>query len=164
MAGLVNVDLSGVIKAGGNIIDDLWTSKEEEMAMDLQGKKIDADLQTGQMKVNQAEASHKSMFVAGWRPFIGWVGGFALGYKFLFYPFLIWIWTICQAMEWIPPTVKAPPTLNAGELYPIILGMLGLGGMRTAEGLRGVKSENMGQAIKQAQEKKKTGFKWPWKK
>jgi len=163
MAGLVNVDIGGIFKAGSQLIDDMHTSKEEEMVLALQEKKIDADLQTGQMDVNTVEAAHKSIFVAGWRPFIGWVGGFALGYKFLFYPFLVWIWTISQAMEWIPKEFKPPPTINQAELYPIILGMLGLGGFRTLEGMNGVKSENMGQAIAQVK-KKKPKRKWFWQK
>jgi len=161
MAGLVNVDLGSVIKAGGNLLDDLFTSDEERMIMGLQEKKIDADLQTGQMEINKAEAGHKSIFVAGWRPFIGWVGGFALGYKFLFHPFLIWIWCFCQAKHWIPVDVAQPPAINASELYPIIMGMLGLGTMRTVEGIKNVKTNSINGPVAK---KTKSGFKWPWNK
>ena len=160
MAGLVSVDLGSIVKAGGNILDDLFTSDEERMSMAIQDKKIDSGLQAGQMEINRSEAEHKSTFVAGWRPFIGWVGGFALGYKFLFHPFLMWIWCLCQAKGWIPADVDQPPTINATELYPIIMGMLGLGTMRTVEGIKNVKTNS----IKPAAKKKKSGFKWPWTK
>ncbi|MBT4876347.1 MAG: hypothetical protein HON48_14215 [Desulfobacula sp.] len=161
MAGLINVDLGSVIKAGGNILDDMFTSDEERMSINLQEKEIDAKLQAGQMDINKVEAEHKSIFVAGWRPFIGWVGGFALGYKFLFHPLLIWIWCLCQAKNWIPSDVDQPPTINATELYPIIMGMLGLGAMRTAEGIKKVKTNAINTPAIPAMKKK---FKWPWKK
>lgn len=160
MAGLVNIDLGSVIKAGGNIIDDLFTSDEERLALGIQEKKIDAGLKIGQMEINKAEAEHRSIFVAGWRPFIGWVGGLALGYKFLFHPFLVWIWCFSQAKGWLPADAAQPPVINAQELYPIIMGMLGLGTMRTVEGIKQVKSNSISAGPKE----KKSGFRWPWSK
>jgi len=154
MAGLVSVDLAGAIQAGGNVLDDLFTSDEERMAMGLQDKRVDAGLRTGQMEINKEEAGHRSVFVAGWRPFIGWVGGFALGYKFLFYPMLMWGWCFCIAQGWISKEAAPPPAINAQELYPIIMGMLGLGTMRTVEGIKGKKTNSISP--------KKSGFKWPW--
>jgi len=158
MAGLINVDLGSVISAGGNILDDMFTSKEEEMTINLQEKKVDAGLQTGQMAINQVEAAHRSVFVAGWRPFMGWTCGFALGYKFIFYEFCLWIWCLCQAKGWIPKDFEPPPAINAAELYPIITGLLGLGGLRTYEAIKNVKSN----AISMPKAKEK--FKWPWSK
>lgn len=160
MAGLVSVDLGSVIRAGGNVLDDMFTSDEERLALGIQEKKIDAELQIGQMGINKAEAEHKSIFVAGWRPFLGWVGGFALGYKFLFYPFLVWVWCFCQAKGWIGAESPAPPSINAQELYPIIMGMLGLGTMRTVEGIKKVKSNSIVPVIR----KERAGFRWPWSK
>jgi len=156
--GIVDVDLGSVITAGGNLIDDLFTSDEERMALGIQEKQIDAGLMMGQMEINKVEANHKSIFVAGWRPFIGWVGGFALAYKFLFYPLLGWAWQMAIAFDWIPATVTMPPTINATELYPIIMGMIGLGTMRTIEGVKGVKSTSLSPPVP----KKESGFKWPW--
>jgi len=160
MAGLVDIDLGGVIAAGGNLLDDLFTSDEEKLALGIQEKQIDAGLRTGQMETNKVEASHKSIFVAGWRPFIGWVGGFALGYKFLFYPMLGWIWQVGKASDWIPKELEMPPAINATELYPIIMGMLGLGTMRTIEGVKNVKTNALKPPVVQT----KPGFKWPWSK
>jgi hypothetical protein len=156
MSGLINIDVGGAISAGGQLFDNLFTSDEERGKLRLQEQQIDAGLAQGQVSVNIEEVKHRSIFVAGWRPFIGWVGGFALAYAFLFYPFLLWIWSVGQALEWIPKEVTAPPAVDSTELYPIILGMLGLGTMRTVEGLKGKKTESLSVP-------KKTGFKWPWK-
>ena len=155
MSGLVSVDIGGVVSAGGALLDDLFTSDEERSALNIQEQQIDAGLAQGQVAVNIEEVKHRSIFVAGWRPFIGWVGGFALAYSFLFYPFLLWTWSGCQAMGWIPQGVAAPPAVDSTQLYPIILGMLGLGTMRTVEGLKGKKTESLSPP-------KKSGFKWPW--
>lgn len=77
-----------------------------------------------QIAVNQQEAAHKSIFVSGWRPFIGWVCGIALAYSTIASPFLaIWF---------------AVPAVNVELLWPVLGGMLGLGGMRTVEKTKGV--------------------------
>jgi len=157
MSGLVNIDLGSIVKEGVNILDDLFTSDEEKLTLALQDKQLDNSVIQGQLTVNQKEAEHRSFFVAGWRPFIGWVGGFALGYKFLFHPFLTWVWCLFQAKGWIPDKVGQPPTINASELYPIIMGMLGLGTMRTVEGIKNVKSNSISGG-------NKNSFKWPWSK
>ncbi len=84
-----------------------------------------------QLKVNEAEANHQSVFVAGWRPFIGWVGGAALAYIFIVQPIANWGLQI-----WYPGIV--PPTILTDNLMELVLAMLGLGGMRTFEKLKGV--------------------------
>ena len=89
---------------------------------------------------------------------MGWIGGFALGYKFLFHPLLAWVWCVTQAKGLLPAGIERPPVIDASELYPIIMGMLGLGTMRTVEGIKGVKSTSM------SENKKQSGFKWPWSK
>ncbi len=155
MSGLVNIDLGSVVSAGGALLDDLFTSDEERAALIIQERQIDAGLAHGQVEVNIEEGKHRSVFVAGWRPFIGWVGGFSLAYAFLFHPLLVWAWCLCRAKGWIPQDMAAPPVIDASQLYPIIMGMLGLGTMRTVEGLKGKKSESLSP-------RKKTGIKWPW--
>jgi hypothetical protein len=158
MAGLVNVDLGSIVQAGGNILDDLFTSKEEEMTIAIENRKIDASLRTGQMEINKVEAGHRSVFVAGWRPFMGWICGAALGYKFIVYEFFTWLWFVAVGLQWLPEDMSPPPTINAAELYPIIMGLLGLGGLRTIEAVKHVKSESLSST------KPKEKFKWPWQK
>lgn len=81
----------------------------------------------GQLEVNKQEAGHRSILVAGWRPFIGWTCGGGLFYNVLLHPIMdIWF---------------EMPVINPDLLYPVMLGMLGLGGTtavaRTVEKLKG---------------------------
>ena len=77
------------------------------------------ELAKGQLAVNAVEAAHKSLFVAGWRPFSGWICGLALGYSTLAAPILgIWF--------------TVPPVDNT-LLTTVLLGMLGMGSIRSVE-------------------------------
>ena len=85
-------------------------------------------LLVGQLEINKVEAAHKSLFVAGWRPFIGWVCGVGLLYNVLMQPiFDIWV---------------DMPEINPDLLYPVLLGMLGMSGLRTYEKFKGVQRED----------------------
>ncbi len=83
--------------------------------------------QQAQTEVNKIEAGHKSIFVAGWRPFVGWVCGFGLGYQFIALPLIGW------AMAVWSPEIIPPPQLNIADLLTLLAGMLGFGAMRTWE-------------------------------
>ena len=114
------------IKAVGNVIDDMHFSGEEKEKLKLQMKEIDAKLKEKQLDINKAEASHRSIFVSGWRPFLGWVSGLSIGYVYLFQPILDMILQMFQVqVDWV--------VLDLGQLMPLVLGMLGLGGLRTFE-------------------------------
>jgi Protein of unknown function (DUF3154). len=89
----------------------------------------------GQLDINKEEAKHTSIFVAGWRPFIGWVCGVALVWNFIIQPLLLWV-------AWMMPELgidmSTAPKLDSDELMTVLLGMLGLGGLRTYEKRLGV--------------------------
>ncbi len=92
-------------------------------------------LQAGlaQAQINKVEAQHPSVFVAGWRPFIGWVCGLALAWHFMGFDIANWL-----RLAFFPD-MPAPPALNGTEtLVTVLLSMLGLGGLRTVEKLKGV--------------------------
>jgi hypothetical protein len=92
----------------------------------IKGKEIDPQkLIELQSEINKVEAQHRTIFVAGWRPFIGWVCGFALAYNFVLRDMLIWYFG----------ENTAPPALQMEHLMTVLIGMLGLGGMRTFEKL-----------------------------
>lgn len=91
----------------------------------------DTDLAKGQLEVNKSEAGNNSLFVAGWRPFIGWTCGAAFAYKFVLAPFIVLVLTAYGY------TIVLP-VLDFAEMNTILLGMLGLGGMRTLEKVKGV--------------------------
>jgi len=108
----------------------------------FEGQMLDAmtSLVQGQLDINKQEAQHTSIFVAGWRPFIGWVCGTALVWNFIIQPLLLWI-------AWMLPELgidmSTAPKLDSGELMTVLLGMLGLGGLRTYEKRLGVERNGM---------------------
>ena len=89
-----------------------------------------------QMGANQAEAANASLFVAGWRPAVGWVCAAALGYQYLAVPLISWVFA-AQGLK-LPPL----PALD-GSLWELMTGMLGLGVLRSFEKARGVATESL---------------------
>lgn len=87
---------------------------------------------TAQLAVDAAEANNKSIFVAGWRPFIGWVCGATLAWNFIGLPLANW------ALFMIHPNAAAIASIPIGDLMPVLMSMLGLGGLRTYEKVKGV--------------------------
>ena len=85
-----------------------------------------------QLEINKAEAASGSLFKGGWRPFVGWICGFALLYHFILSPLIIFIVTLTGAT--IPPL----PEFDMGSLMTVLLGMLGIGGLRTFEKQKGL--------------------------
>lgn len=130
--------VGGIVEGVGKIADDLFTSDEERLRAEIDLKRMDVDVALGQMAVNQAEAQNSSVFVAGWRPAIGWVGASAMAYQFLLYPLLVWGWSLMQAKGWVPAELKPPPMLDTEALWVILSGMLGIAGMRSVEKVKGV--------------------------
>ena len=128
--------ISAVLDIGGKVIDRLWPDPIQRSAAQLELLKLQQSGElaqiAGQLEINKQEASSTSVFVAGWRPFAGWVCGSALAYSFLVYPLLVWACAI-----WFPSVV--PPKLgNDGMLYELLFAMLGLGGLRSFEKFKGV--------------------------
>jgi len=130
--------ISSVVESVGKVIGDLHTSDKERMELELEAKRIDQAIDLGQMEVNKVEAANQNLFVAGWRPAIGWVGAGAMFYQFLLYPILVWAWVWLQAEGYVPKEVKPPPMLDTDALWVILSGMLGIAGMRSFEKSRGV--------------------------
>lgn len=95
-----------------------------DQAGELESLKADVQLALGQIETNKVEAASESLFVSGWRPFVGWTCGVAFAFKYVGGPLLA---MICQALGY---TVTLP-AIDAAELTPILGGMLGLGAMRS---------------------------------
>lgn len=133
--------LGSLFDFGSKIIDKIWPDKDEadkariklvelQQSGELALLAAQTDLAKGQLEVNAVEAASASMFVAGWRPAVGWTCVVGLLYTFLLRPLLSWL----SGMIDIP----VPPMLDMGDLFTLLAGMLGLGGMRTFEKLNGV--------------------------
>ena len=129
-----------VIDSVGKIAGDLITTDKERLELELRAKELDQAIDLAQIGVNQAEATHSSIFVAGWRPAIGWIGAAAMAYQFLLYPLMLWGWTWMQGAGWIPAGLQPPPVLDADQLWVILSGILGIAGMRSFEKTKGVAS------------------------
>ena len=130
--------IGAIIDSVGKVASDLITTDKERIELELEGRRIDQATDLAQMEVNKTEAQNQNLFVAGWRPAIGWVGAAAMAYQFLAYPLLVWSWTWMQAEQIVPKEVKPPPMLDTEALWVILSGMLGIAGMRSFEKTRGV--------------------------
>jgi drug/metabolite transporter (DMT)-like permease len=82
------------------------------------------------MAVNAEEAKHSSLFVAGWRPFIGWCCGFAVAYQYVITPLALWIAAISGFH------LPTPPRLD-DILWELMFGMLGMGALRSFDKIKG---------------------------
>lgn len=91
----------------------------------IKGKEMDPQrLIELQAEINKVEAQHRSMFVAGWRPFIGWICGIAFAFHYIVMPLLL------------AYTNMKPIEFDTNSLFTVLMGMLGLGGLRTYEKLK----------------------------
>ena len=126
---------SGLFK----LIDKLFTSDEEREAAKLKVLELEKAGELAQIGVNAKEAQHSSLFVAGWRPFIGWTCGLAFSWTFLLYPIL----QFAVIAFGVPVDLSMLPVMDLSEMMPVLLGMLGLGAMRSYERRNGVERNNM---------------------
>lgn len=96
-----------------------------------------------QIEVNNEAAKSKSMFAAGPRPFIIWTGGVSLAYSGVVHPLFCWIWALLQALEVIPKDAPPPPILEAETLNHIVMGLLGVAGMRSFDKVKGTQTDRI---------------------
>ena len=90
-----------------------------------------------QTEINKIEAGHSSIFVAGWRPFIGWVCGIGILWAFILQPIAVWV-----IKSFGLTSVESLPTIETNGLFQLVLAMLGMGGLRTFEKIKGVARES----------------------
>ncbi len=102
-------------------LDGLFTSDEEKLDKKALLERIAQEPGKIQAEINKIEAQHRSIFVAGWRPFIGWVCGSGLAFVFLLNPIIQWL------------TNEAGPALPMDAMTELVIALLGLGGLRTLE-------------------------------
>ena len=121
--------LSAGLELASSVVSRIWPDKSEAERAQLAAA---VSLVQGQLAVNTAEASSGSAYAAGWRPTVGYVCVAGLGYTFLLQPLLPWIAAVAGLH--VPPL----PQLDTNVLMTLLLGMLGIGGMRSVEKLKGV--------------------------
>lgn len=137
--------LTAALEIGGKVLDKLFPDPIErekaeyalwKLKQDGQLAQLSADttLATGQLEVNKAEASSGNTYASSWRPTVGYVCIAGLGYTFILQPLLPWIAALCGA------TVPPLPALDTDVLMTLLLGMLGIGGLRSFDKTKGVAS------------------------
>lgn len=133
IGALANGAVGGLLGGIGTLAKDIRQAITGELPAEKQAE-IEVKLlelqniaTTAQTRINEIEAASESLFVAGWRPFVGWVCGFALAYNYVAMPLIVW--TVKCFYE------KAPdmPLLETSELYTLLGGMLGLGWLRSKD-------------------------------
>ncbi len=126
----------GLFSGIGSLAKDLRTAitgKDPEKEAEIMQKlaDIEAAAEQGQLSINLEEAKSPNLFVSGWRPAVGWICVFALAWYYVLAPFATWLMSIFK----IDSTI---PAFETGELTTLLFGLLGIGGMRTYEKIRGV--------------------------
>jgi hypothetical protein len=126
--------IGSIFELGGKIIDRLFPDPQKKAEAELELLKLtqSGDLQQvlAQLEINAKEAANPSVWVSGWRPYFGWVGGTAFLYVGLLKPLLTWLATI---KGW-----PVPPDIDTEFLWVVVSGLLGIGGLRTYEKKNGV--------------------------
>lgn len=133
--------LGGLFDIAGKVFDKIFPDPKQaaeaklkmfelQQAGELKVLEAETALATGQMKINEIEAGSDSIFKSGWRPAVGWICVFGLFYQFVFLPFATFALTLYE--------VKAVmPAMDLNTLMTLLFGLLGLGGYRTIEKLKG---------------------------
>ena len=127
--------LTALVPALGTLVDRLIPDRAaaERAKADMEAALVKASNEAAlaQVEVNKIEAGHSSVFVAGWRPAIGWVCAAALAWAFIVAPVATWGMAVFGVRETLP-------AIGTDNLFELVLAMLGLGGLRTFEKMRGV--------------------------
>ena len=127
--------LPSLLPVVGDVLDRFYPNKEERATAEREREaKLTAHLASidlAQLEVNKQEASHRSLLVAGWRPFVGWTCGLALFYTYLIQPMATFVLAQTGHLIQLPP-------VDLSAMMPVLLGMLGLGGLRSFEKYKGV--------------------------
>ena len=127
--------LSAILPVAETVIDRLVPDKnaKSKAMREMEKALVDAHAKgmLGQLEINKVEAGHRSIFVAGWRPMCGWICAAALGFHFIVAPVVQWAGTIGG---WHLPI----PEFAMSSVMTILLGMLGIGGLRTYEKQKGL--------------------------
>lgn len=126
--------ISSIVGLVSTVLNKVWGNKDDELKrqfiLELQTKLSESDIAKKQTEVNIEEAKHENLWVSGWRPFVGWVCGCSFAWQFLIQPLITYI----AVMSGHP--VPELPVFDFYALNTVLMGMLGLGALRTYEKVR----------------------------
>jgi len=129
--------VTAILDIGGKVFDKIFPDPLErdkaklrllelQQTGELAALAAETDLAKGQLEINKQEAAHTRLFVAGWRPFIGWVCGTSFAYHYILQPFMVFV--IVNTGHKVEL-----PEFQMNELTTVLMGLLGLGSLRTIE-------------------------------
>jgi len=127
---------TGVMKGAGGLFKDIRTAITGEIPPEQRGEiekqlnELEETIVEGQHKINEIEAASISLFVAGWRPFIGWICGIAVAIHFIVNPIVFLIWNISGLI------------IDMATLMSLLTTLLGMGGLRTYEKFKGINNRH----------------------
>lgn len=125
--------LGPILDFGKSVLDRFIEDPEKKRAAEMELIKMAADGELrqvlAQLEINAREATNPSIWVSGWRPFFGWSGGLGFLYAVLVQPILRWM---AEVKGW-----PVPPTLESDLLWTVVTGLLGIGGLRSIERIKG---------------------------
>jgi hypothetical protein len=124
--------IGSIIESVGKVAGDLVTSDKERLELELEGRKLDQSIDLAQIDVNKKEAEHFSVFVAGWRPGAAWVCVAGLAWHYILQPVVVFF-AVLYGYQ-LPPL----PVFDMDALMTLLFGLLGLGGFRAIEKIKGV--------------------------
>lgn len=127
--------ITSLITLVSTVVSKVWPDKTEQQkelfTLELTKELNETQLLTKQLEVNKAEAENPNLFVSGWRPFVGWICGIAFAWQFVGLPVALFIGTS------VGHPIN-PPIFDISSMLTVLMGMLGLGGMRTYEKIQKV--------------------------
>lgn len=137
--------LGDIINAVKDLAGEVIVDKDKKNEILLKLKELEDNTDQrfheelmGQVEVNKIEAAHPSIFVAGWRPAIGWISAVGLGWQFVIAPFAE---TTARFFGW----VGQMPVVDANTLLTLVLGMLGIGAQRSFDKFKGLDTKKIGK-------------------
>ena len=141
--GMDITGLGAIFDFGSKVIDKIFPDKDAANKAKLEMLKLQQDgafkelemefeLAKNQSAINIEEAKNQNVFVSGWRPAVGWVCVLAYAFNYLMLPLANW------AVQFADKSAPAIVALDTGELTTLLFGMLGIGGLRTFEKIKGV--------------------------
>jgi hypothetical protein len=130
--------LEGILNIIDQAIPDKDAAAKAKHDVTMKVLENEQNLIQGQIDINKIEAANVSIFVSGWRPFVGWICGLALFWQFMGYDLSVWVVSVAQ---FVNPAIKdfsVPKLVGSENLLEIVFAMLGLAGFRSFEKYKGV--------------------------
>jgi len=119
---LIGSGANEVAQGVADVVDRFVETTEEKKAAAVLLKKIEQEPDRWQAEINKIEAGHRTIFVAGWRPAVGWICAFALA----------WGWIAAPIMQFVYPA-RPMPAIEVGQAISLVMAMLGMGTLRAYE-------------------------------